>query len=148
MLCKMHQALTTVQESPKSTGVYQYYQLDPLSIMKLLTERGHDLPSHEGSDIDDFYTLINQHSIETSELPMTIIHGDWNPWNQLYTENCEVNCVMDFDSLQLGERVFDLAYALYFFSNTATKRIFGKRVSGWLWLFNTTRNNSSSHSDR
>lgn len=115
MLCKMHQALTTVQESPKSTGVYQYYQLDPLSIMIQLTERGHDLPSHEGSDIDDYYTLINQHSIETSELPMTIIHGDWNPWNQLYTENCEVNCVMDFDSLQLGERVFDVAYALYFF---------------------------------
>jgi Ser/Thr protein kinase RdoA (MazF antagonist) len=33
----------------------------------------------------------------------------------LYKRNGEVCCVMDFDTLQRGERVFDVAYALYFY---------------------------------
>jgi Ser/Thr protein kinase RdoA (MazF antagonist) len=126
MLCKMHQVLTTVEESPKSTGIYQYYHLDPLSIMKRLKEIGHTLPHCEGSAIDDYYQLMNQHVIETSHLPMTIIHGDWNPWNQLYKENNEVRCFMDFDTLQRGERVFDVAYALYFFLIQHQNEFLGK----------------------
>jgi Ser/Thr protein kinase RdoA (MazF antagonist) len=115
MLCRMHRTLFAVEESPTSTGIYQYYQLAPLSIRERLKEEGHILPSHEGSTIDDFYRILNKHVIETSILPKTIIHGDWNPWNQLFKENHEVHCFMDFDTLQRGERVFDVAYALYFF---------------------------------
>jgi Ser/Thr protein kinase RdoA (MazF antagonist) len=104
MLSRMHRTLSAVEESPTSTGSYQYYQLDPLSIMGRLKAEG-----------QTFYRILNKHIIETSILPKTIIHGDWNPWNQLFKENHEVHCFMDFDTLQRGERVFDVAYALYFF---------------------------------
>ena len=115
MLSRMHRTLSAVEESPPSTGSYQYYQLDPLSIMGRLKEEGQTLPSHEGTTINDFYRILNKHVIKTSILPKTIIHGDWNPWNQLFKKNHEVHCFMDFDTLQRGERVFDVAYALYFF---------------------------------
>lgn len=115
MLSRMHKTLSAVEESPVSTGSYQYYQLDPISIMGRLKAEGENLPNHKGTAIVDFYRLLNQHVIETSNLPKTIIHGDWNPWNQLFKENNEVLCFMDFDTLQRAERVFDIAYALYFF---------------------------------
>ncbi|MDF2856114.1 MAG: putative homoserine kinase type (protein kinase fold)-like protein [Neobacillus sp.] len=115
MLRQVHETLRSVKESPKPTGMYQYYQLDPSTIMNELKKDGHILPSHEGTAIDDFYRLLNHPIIDTSKLPQTIIHGDWNPYNQLYNENDEVCCFMDFDTLQRGVRVFDVAYALYFF---------------------------------
>jgi Ser/Thr protein kinase RdoA (MazF antagonist) len=115
MLNRMHLTLATVKESPKAAGAYQYYQLDPNSIKTLLKESGHTLQEHDWPYIDEFYCLLNTQPIEAAELPMTIIHGDWNPWNQLYKENHEVSCFLDFDTLQRGERVFDIAYALYFF---------------------------------
>ena len=115
MLRKIHQNLTSVKESLKATGGYQYYQLDPISLMHQLKENGHTGASHENVEFEKFYALMNQHAIDTSNLPKTIIHGDWNPWNQLYNQNGEVQCFMDFDTLQRGERIFDVAYALYFF---------------------------------
>jgi Ser/Thr protein kinase RdoA (MazF antagonist) len=115
MLRKMHETLTSVKESPKPTGMYQYYHLDPSTIIKVLKKDGHTLPSHEGTAIDDFYRLLDHPVIDTYKLPQTIIHGDWNPSNQLYNENDEVCSFMDFDALQRGIRIFDVAYALYFF---------------------------------
>ncbi len=46
-------------------------------------------------------------------LPQTIIHGDWHPWNQLYDNNGDICCVMDFDFMQRAERIHDAAYALW-----------------------------------
>ncbi|NKI20658.1 phosphotransferase [Paenibacillus dendritiformis] len=45
-------------------------------------------------------------------LPRSIIHGDWHFWNQRYLFN-DVNCVMDFDFVQHGVQLFDVAYALW-----------------------------------
>jgi len=114
-LRRMHETLTWVKESPKPTGIYQYYLLDPTTIMMELEKDGHTLPIHEGTAIDDFYNLLNHPDIDMNKLPRTIIHGDWNPSNQLYNENNKVCRFMDFDTLQRGIRIFDIAYALYFF---------------------------------
>lgn len=115
MLRRMHQTLTGIKESLKATGGYQYYQLDPLSIMQRLKENGQTLPIHDNGEIEEFYSLMNESVIDTNNLPKTIIHGDWNPWNQLYNEHGDVQCFMDFDTLQRGERIFDVAYALNFY---------------------------------
>jgi Ser/Thr protein kinase RdoA (MazF antagonist) len=115
MLRTMHEKLTGIKESPKPVGVYQYYQLDPPAIINELKKNGHTLPNHEGTALVDFYRLLNHLVIDTNNLPQTIIHGDWNPSNQLYNDNHEVCCFMDFDTLQRGVRIFDVAYALYFF---------------------------------
>ncbi|MFJ5759194.1 phosphotransferase enzyme family protein [Neobacillus sp. NPDC093182] len=114
-LRRMHDTLIGMENSPKPTGVYQYYQLDPAAMMEELIKNGHTLPSHEGTAFDEYFSLLEPLSIDTSNLPKTIIHGDWNPSNQLYDENNEVCSFMDFDTLQQGERVLDVAYALYFF---------------------------------
>ena len=115
MLRKFHHALTTVEESPKSIGVYKYVDLDVKTIIERLKLKGSTQSRQEISAINDFYKLLNQHSFNMSGLPKTIIHGDWHPTNQLYKQNGEVQCVLDFDSLQKGERIFDVAFALYFF---------------------------------
>jgi Ser/Thr protein kinase RdoA (MazF antagonist) len=61
--------------------------------------------------------LNNSRNLESVsiDLPTTILHGDWHPGNQLYQKNGEVCCILDFDSIQRGECVFDVAYALYFY---------------------------------
>ncbi|WAH39335.1 phosphotransferase enzyme family protein [Alicyclobacillus dauci] len=46
-------------------------------------------------------------------LSTTIIHGDWHFWNQLYTEDGDVCCVLDLDFIQRAERVQDLGYTLW-----------------------------------
>ncbi|MGZ9584870.1 phosphotransferase enzyme family protein [Paenibacillus marinisediminis] len=49
-----------------------------------------------------------------SRLPKGIIHGDWHYWNQLYRESDhEVIAVVDFDYVQEGIRIYDVAYALW-----------------------------------
>ena len=42
-----------------------------------------------------------------------MIHGDWHPWNQLYSNDRTVKCITDFDFIQGAERVHDIAYALW-----------------------------------
>ena len=53
--------------------------------------------------------------IQSQGLPYTIIHGDWNERNQLYTEEGTVCGVLDFDFIQRKERLFDIAYVLWNF---------------------------------
>jgi Ser/Thr protein kinase RdoA (MazF antagonist) len=115
MLRIMHEKLTGIKESPKPVGVYQFYQHAPPAIINELKKNGHILPNHDGAAFVDLYRLLNHLVIDTNKLPQTIIHGDWNPSNQLYNDNHEVCCFMDFDTLQRGVRIFDVAYALYFF---------------------------------
>ena len=42
-----------------------------------------------------------------------MIRGDWHPWNQLYSNDGTVKCIMDFDFIQRAERVHDVVYALW-----------------------------------
>ncbi|TDF92567.1 phosphotransferase [Paenibacillus piri] len=47
-------------------------------------------------------------------LPDAILHGDWHLWNQLYApETGDVACVLDFDCIQTGKRILDIAYTLW-----------------------------------
>lgn len=41
------------------------------------------------------------------------VNGDWHLWNQLYSNDGTVKCIMDFDFIQEAERVHDVAYALW-----------------------------------
>jgi len=115
MLRRMHDALMDVEKTPPITGAYEYIQLDPDSIRERLIENGYTLPKEMSREIKDYYQLIEDYPFDISMLPDTIIHGDWNPQNQLFNEDGEVCCFMDFDTLQRGKRIFDIAYALYFY---------------------------------
>lgn len=125
-LRKMHEILYQLNKSPRRTGVYKYYRLKPKRIRRKLRKENHQLPEIPNSKVNDLYSIIKQKEISFSNLPKTIIHGDWNPWNQLFNEKNKVSCVMDFDSLQKGVRIFDVAYALYFFCRKNQLETIGK----------------------
>jgi Ser/Thr protein kinase RdoA (MazF antagonist) len=46
-------------------------------------------------------------------LPTSTIHGDWHFWNHCYTPDDEIRILMDFDFIQSGKRIHDIAYALW-----------------------------------
>ncbi|KRE99385.1 hypothetical protein ASG89_27885 [Paenibacillus sp. Soil766] len=119
MLSKMHQTLMHAQkEPPIRESIYHFYNWSvPNDTPKL--QPIYNWTPHQIAQIYQMNDMIlnYSHHLEDvlSNLPTTILHGDWNPGNQLYQENGEVCCILDFDSIQRGERVFDVAYALYFF---------------------------------
>jgi Ser/Thr protein kinase RdoA (MazF antagonist) len=47
-----------------------------------------------------------------STLPVVMNHGDYNPWNLLFSEEGEVSAVLDFDNCSIGTRLHDVAEAL------------------------------------
>ncbi|SMG10506.1 phosphotransferase [Paenibacillus aquistagni] len=49
---------------------------------------------------------------QMNELPRSILHGDWHFWNQLYTKS-EISAVLDYDYMEKGIRIHDVAYALW-----------------------------------
>ena len=53
-------------------------------------------------------------ALALSELPRSVIHGDYRAQNLLYRRN-RVSGVLDLDSARPAERLFDLAYAAAFF---------------------------------
>lgn len=46
------------------------------------------------------------------QLPMTIVHGDWHFWNQLF-DGDHVCCVLDLDGMERKPRILDVAYVMW-----------------------------------
>ena len=65
--------------------------------------------------IEFLYDIVIQQwdQVDTQDLPITIIHDDWHPWNQIYSKNDGVKAILDLDGVQQGYRIYDIAYALY-----------------------------------
>ncbi|MDR6550709.1 phosphotransferase [Paenibacillus qinlingensis] len=119
MLRNMHQTLlTTHKDPPTRESIYHFYNWHVLDDAPKLQLLYNWTPQHM-AQIYHINNLIQKHiqHLESfpENLPTTILHGDWNPGNQLYQASGEVCCILDFDSIQRGECVFDVAYALYFF---------------------------------
>lgn len=61
-----------------------------------------------------FRLIIKKHKkIGNVSLPLTIIHDDWHPWNLLYNVEGSIATILDYDYFQRGERIYDIAYAIY-----------------------------------
>ncbi|WP_174808887.1 phosphotransferase enzyme family protein [Paenibacillus alvei] len=71
------------------------------------------IPSKEHAEVSRVMNrVLHKYDKEASMLPRTIIHGDWHFWNQKYIRN-EVSCVLDFDFVRNGTRLFDIAYSIW-----------------------------------
>ncbi|MFE7083277.1 phosphotransferase [Priestia megaterium] len=65
-------------------------------------------------DVEDLYQIVMENWLpKEGELIRTIIHADWHPWNVLFDETTTIRYVLDFDFLQTGERIHDIAYFLW-----------------------------------
>ncbi|RIW32054.1 hypothetical protein D3H55_14380 [Bacillus salacetis] len=60
-----------------------------------------------------YQSVMAQWLPKEASLPKVVIHGDWHPWNLLFNEGNEINNILDFDFLQRGERIHDIAYFLW-----------------------------------
>jgi Ser/Thr protein kinase RdoA (MazF antagonist) len=107
-----HQALEHVHPGPKPgwsfyrSSVYYKQANDRLKSLDMVPQA--ELSSME-LILED---LSNKWGRIEASLPKAVLHGDWHFWNLGYAGD-EVSCVMDFDFMQQGTRIHDVAYALW-----------------------------------
>jgi len=114
MLCKIHKALADVKAGPLPK--WSNYPSNNILIEGLnkLKNMKDNLTKKEIRKADNLYKkVMNKWREIKIDLPETVIHGDWHPWNQLYSNDGTVKCIMDFDFIQRAERIHDVAYALW-----------------------------------
>ncbi|SFK94708.1 Ser/Thr protein kinase RdoA involved in Cpx stress response, MazF antagonist [Paenibacillus sp. 1_12] len=107
-----HQALEHMHPGPKPSWSFyrsSFYYAEAIDRLRSLDV----VPQAELSYIEIIYeNLSNKWERVEASLPEAILHGDWHFWNLGYTKD-EVSCVMDFDFMQQGKRIHDIAYALW-----------------------------------
>ncbi|WP_018754269.1 phosphotransferase enzyme family protein [Paenibacillus terrigena] len=112
MLSTFHQAIQFPQSGPEPVWSFNRpsdYYSNALADLKRIP----GIPSHQLSEAEklaeDIMATWNQ---SQKDLPSAIIHGDWHFWNQLYKDN-EVYSIMDFDFMEHGKRIHDIAYSMW-----------------------------------
>jgi Ser/Thr protein kinase RdoA (MazF antagonist) len=115
-LRRFHDILTEKPELVKPKGsIYPSEKIIKTCIDKM-SSMENEITKEQISYVNDMYEKIVRKWEERSRgLPQTIIHGDWNQRNHLYSDAGEVSCIMDFDFITRAERLFDVAYSLWFF---------------------------------
>lgn len=123
-LYKFHNALSNITGPiiPKAS-LYPSINIIRDGISKM--EKIRDITTNDKIDlvISLYDEIIGKWELKSSQLPKTIIHGDWHQGNQLYSESGNVCCIMDFDFITRAERIFDIAYSLWHF------RIYKENIS-------------------
>ncbi|MDF2959643.1 MAG: putative homoserine kinase type (protein kinase fold)-like protein [Paenibacillus sp.] len=112
MLSAFHQALEHSPSGPEPAWSFyrpsDYYS-DALDSLKSRP----DIPRYQLYKVEKLAESILE-TWENSQagLPDSVLHGDWHFWNQLYKKG-EVCRIMDFDFIQQGKRIHDIAYSLW-----------------------------------
>lgn len=128
MLHRLHEALAEVEPGP--TPKWSNYPSketleEGLSRLRVLSSV---VPPEQIDEAHRLYEDISgRWEIVAKNLPVTVIHGDWHPWNQLYSDG-EVSCILDFDFVQRAERMHDVAYALWAMLSDMTKWHMGESL--------------------
>jgi len=111
MLRRMHDALVDVEDGPRPG--WSNYPSEEIMDEGLDRLVGMRLPPRQIAEARRLHDLVmSRWRTVSRDLPMTIIHGDWHPGNQIFTDG-RVTCILDFDFIQRAERLHDLGYALW-----------------------------------
>ncbi|NOU94840.1 phosphotransferase [Paenibacillus sp. LMG 31456] len=112
MLSVFHQSLkNTIAGPDPSWSFYRSndYFKNAIGLLKGMS----DIPEYELYKVEKLAEdILEAWEKSQDALPTAILHGDWHFWNQLYKAD-EVYRVMDFDFIQQGKRVHDIAYSLW-----------------------------------
>jgi Ser/Thr protein kinase RdoA (MazF antagonist) len=112
ILRAFHRALEHTVPGPKPQWSFyrtSAYLVNSLKRLRTLSV----IPEVELSKVEKLSEqLLNKWNSVQSQLPETILHGDWHFWNLAYSKD-QVACIMDFDYIQKGKRIHDVAYALW-----------------------------------
>jgi Ser/Thr protein kinase RdoA (MazF antagonist) len=120
-LNKFHCALSSFDPGPLP-DIFIYPTLENLeNKIQILSQNKEKLSGYSLSKIITLYKAIEHHwqKFNPSYLPKTVIHDDWHPWNMIYHSDGSVAAILDYDYMQQGERIYDIAYALYYFYKRA-----------------------------
>ncbi len=80
-----------------------------------LLKMQHKIPMNQINSVTHlYYKIIEKWEVRSANLPKTIIHGDWHQGNQLYSESGDIFRIMDFEFMTRAERLFDIAYAIWY----------------------------------
>lgn len=115
MLSKLHSALVNHKHGPMPTdSIYPTKENLEKRVIRLF-QNAKSLSSSSKSEIIKLYSLVMEQwgKAEYSNLPETIIHDDWHPWNLLYDKDGTVVGILDFECIRNGKRIYDIAYAIY-----------------------------------
>ncbi|CAM3564386.1 phosphotransferase [Marinicrinis lubricantis] len=112
MLRSFHQALVDEEPGPMPGWSFfrpeSYYEDAIRRLQSLFT-----ISDSELSAIERYLERIwRSWNDSAPDLPETILHGDWHFWNQLY-EGRMVRYILDFDFVQHGKRILDVAYTMW-----------------------------------
>ncbi|MBS4201407.1 phosphotransferase [Bacillus sp. FJAT-49732] len=78
-------------------------------------------------DVEHLYNEVMEQWLPNEKfLSKSIIHGDWHPWNVLFNDDNEIEYILDFDFIQKGECIHDIAYFLWTIKNEANKEELGR----------------------
>lgn len=123
MLARLHGALASAPEAaaiPPAVSSYATPE-DGLAMLRETEarwEEGGGHPSYDAasaarrSAADLFRALSGAWAGYAPGLPRQLVHGDYG-WDNVLMRGGQVACVLDFDFLGYRERVWDVAYALY-----------------------------------
>ena len=112
MLRTFHDALSGIACNLQPKGsFFQPYEYCQAALKKLA---GYDKISRFGlSEVRECVERVyGQWEAFNYRLPMTILHGDWHFWNQLY-DGDRVCGVLDLDGMVKGPRILDVAYVMW-----------------------------------
>jgi Ser/Thr protein kinase RdoA (MazF antagonist) len=115
ILNKFHTALKTFKTGPLPTDcVYPSNENLEKRFQRLNKNKG-NFSNSQFKRIESLYFMIieNCANENTTDLAKTIIHDDWHWGNLLYHQDGSVAVILDFDNMQHGERIYDIAYAMY-----------------------------------
>ncbi|XJZ27258.1 phosphotransferase enzyme family protein [Bacillota bacterium Lsc_1132] len=128
LLRKFHNALTGEIDVP--TPFWSNYPSHEVLKKGIYLLKEHQKELHDVSQIIEveklYKRVIEQWLSKESLLTKAIIHGDWHPWNVLFNEHHEIKYIIDFDFLQKGERIQDIAYFLWAIRNEENNDELGK----------------------
>lgn len=120
MLRRFHDALSDVEAVP--IPYWSNYPSNAILLegMDILREQQQD-GLHDPRLVREVEVLhqmvMEQWEAKANECVKTVIHADWHAWNVIFNAHNQVEHILDFDGLQRGERIHDIAYFIWSMRN-------------------------------
>ncbi|HEX6343760.1 phosphotransferase [Umezawaea sp.] len=111
VLARLHTAAVTDADAPRET-VFTL-AADHIALLRKVVPDAADA----AAVLEELLAPVERQAAAAgfAALPTTAVHGDFNPWNLLFTEDHRVAAVVDFDNCDVQSRLHDVAEALLTF---------------------------------
>ncbi|MBT2725605.1 phosphotransferase [Bacillus sp. ISL-75] len=115
MLNMFHTALNSYKQGPLPDESNCPTEENLKKRLNRLYQNKESISKSSLSKIESLYSTIIElwKKADKNNLLETIIHDDWHPWNLIYSEDGSVSCILDFDLVRPGKRIYDVAYCIY-----------------------------------